>query len=901
MYLCILPDKVTTVVQGGSLLEAGLADGSSTTLPSDAFSELRKQSLLLMREPLSTLRKNVTEKITEKCHVALNDHQLKMCFRPMMKERLNMGIFYDLDLNFCGYMCISAVSFCVKDAARKGNLVESINVKSNAVQTEHICMQICNKCLSCGLCFCEHICHVGQCPRCLNSSKNNTVIAGALRDHLQYLVPHTVEQMDILLRSTMPITCLCGNKTEEKFTTRSSSNKTYNAILLAALNKYSSIISNEVECFAAMSTCRRYYCIRHCTDATQYILAEVIASGGRLSETLDHVSYINQSEISEHILASVNDAIKSFSNNITVTNYDLMRYLNGQLKKYYHEGRWEIPQLANLAEADYLQPITEAGTSGTQNFDFSMDYEMLQALSAETQNLGSPTKTASSLLSTPCVKHTDSGSSNKTASGSYFSPGKVPTSDSEAAHELEETDPALLDKYFIVQGKKLLELFNLSRCGCSNGTEPGDVCLEVHASAAIPIIKYVTKGPKPEVKKWEGQEKLVEDVHKKLYSGTTLACAAAITTGARWTKLNNWASEMNLLLPCSTTFYKNFKRIIPSIETVYDKHEAQTIVRIKNAYENEVQPGWNIAIDGAYDSRGHSADFCKVLAIDLKTGLCVHTEVVHRSETGGKSGRMEKAGFHRILRWFRSKNIPIHSISTDRSYAFKTEIESYNAEYGDQVEKRKDCEAIHDWKDHIKAHLYHSIKHGAQNNSGEVVRHYFNTCIYHVADIHRWPQNTLTGDITHCDHQGLLPEDRENITWGSLAHDKLKEVILQDAFQKDIALASPYGGTSQCESKNSLDRIYGPKEVYLPSSTYSLYAKLSSLHKNALRIAELGGERVEQRVTVVHRKFSERESHIERKTPVEHIWRKEIWIDFLSHYNERTNNEQDMEYEELVT
>ncbi|CAJ0588391.1 unnamed protein product [Cylicocyclus nassatus] len=207
----------------------------------------------------------------------------------------------------------------------------------------------------------------------------------------------------------MPITCfLCGNKTEEKFTTRSSSNKTYNAILLAALNKYSSIISNEVECFAAMSTCRRYYCIRHCTNATQYILAEVIASGGRLSETLDHVSYINQSEISEHILASVNDAIKSFSNNITVTNYDLMRYLNGQLKKYYHEGRWEIPQLANLAEADYLQPITEAGTSGTQNFDFSMDYEMLQALSAKTQNLGSPIKTASSLLSTPCVKHTDS-------------------------------------------------------------------------------------------------------------------------------------------------------------------------------------------------------------------------------------------------------------------------------------------------------------------------------------------------------------------------------------------------------------------------------------------------------------------------------------------------------------
>ncbi|CAJ0589042.1 unnamed protein product [Cylicocyclus nassatus] len=262
---------------------------------------------------------------------------------------------------------------------------------------------------------------------------------------------------------------------------------------------------------------------------------------------------------------------------------------------------------------------------------------MLQALPAETQNLGSPSKTASSLLSTPCVKHTDSESSNKTASGSYFSPGKVPTSDSEAAPELEETDPSLLDKYFNVQEKKLLEL----------------------------------------------------------------------STSA--------------------------------------------------------------AIDGAYDSRGHSADFGKVLAIDLKLDytcilkLCTGQKQVAPEKNpshsgtqinivGGKSGRMGKAGFHRILRWFRSMNVPIHSISTDRSYAFKTEIESYNAEYGDQ-----------------------------------------------------------------------------------------------DAFWKDIALANPYGGTSQCESKNSLDRIYGPKEVYLPSSTYSLYAKLSSLHKNALRIAELDGERVVQR------------------------------------------------------
>ncbi|RCN47238.1 hypothetical protein ANCCAN_06680 [Ancylostoma caninum] len=55
-------------------------------------------------------------------------------------------------------------------------------------------------------------------------------------------------------------------------------------------------------------------------------------------------------------------------------------------------------------------------------------------------------------------------------------------------------------------------------------------------------------------------------------------------------------------------------------------------------------------------------------------------------------------------------------------------------------------------------------------------------------------------------------------------------------------MASPYGGTSHCESKNSLDRLYCSKEIYLPLVTYPLYAKLSTLHMNTLRMAELSGE-----------------------------------------------------------
>lgn len=37
-------------------------------------------------------------------------------------------------------------------------------------------------------------------------------------------------------------------------------------------------------------------------------------------------------------------------------------------------------------------------------------------------------------------------------------------------------------------------------------------------------------------------------------------------------------------------------------------------------------------MDGAYDGNSHT--FYKIVAMDLKTKLCLHTEVVHSSEKG---------------------------------------------------------------------------------------------------------------------------------------------------------------------------------------------------------------------------------------------------------------------------
>ncbi|RCN24966.1 hypothetical protein ANCCAN_29324, partial [Ancylostoma caninum] len=89
-------------------------------------------------------------------------------------------------------------------------------------------------------------------------------------------------------------------------------------------------------------------------------------------------------------------------------------------------------------------------------------------------------------------------------------------------------------------------------------------------------------------------------------------------------------------------------------------------------------------------------------------------------------------------------------------------------------------------------------------------------------------------------------------------------------------IASPRGGTSVCEAKNALDRLYCRKEIFYPLFTYKLYAMLSTMHFNTLRLAELAGERRVERVVEVQRKYFTRTSRVVFKTPVEHVWRHEI-------------------------
>ncbi|RCN33235.1 hypothetical protein ANCCAN_20947 [Ancylostoma caninum] len=195
----------------------------------------------------------------------------------------------------------------------------------------------------------------------------------------------------------------------------------------------------------------------------------------------------------------------------------------------------------------------------------------------------------------------------------------------------------------------------------------------------------------------------------------------------------------------------------------------------------------------------------------------------------------------------------------------------YSALIGKEA-KNKGCIPLSVWYEKLKTHMWTAI----EVCEGERIRHIFNTCLKHVQDVHPWPKDEITGKFTRCGHPPLEGPRPETIMEGTPAFHRLSHLVLNKNLQKDLTKASPRGGTSICESKNALDRLYCRKEIFCPLFTYKLSSMLSTMHFNTHRVAEMAGERRVQRVIDVQRKYFRRTTRMVFKTPVEHLWRDQI-------------------------
>ncbi|RCN27217.1 hypothetical protein ANCCAN_27050 [Ancylostoma caninum] len=281
-----------------------------------------------------------------------------------------------------------------------------------------------------------------------------------------------------------------------------------------------------------------------------------------------------------------------------------------------------------------------------------------------------------------------------------------------------------------------------------------------------------------------------------MFKGNLEACVLLITTGVRFVELNRFAEQMSLF--SSTFFWKIFSIAKPVIEAVYCRHENHIMEVVRSHYEGE--SGLQLAADGAYDSRGYSALIGKVVLSDTLTKLILRTEVLHRSETAGISQRMEIEGLRRLLRWISAEGLTVASLTTDRSRSVGKLLREMEEETG-------------------------------------VIQHYYDG--WHLVKwLGKLLKEGITGPYNCCSHGELVGPRPETLPLDSDAYQTFRNIVLTKSFQRDLAKASPYGGTSICETKHALDRLYCRKEIFYPVSTYHLYAKLATMHGRMLDVHE---------------------------------------------------------------
>ncbi|KAK6035901.1 hypothetical protein COOONC_26594, partial [Cooperia oncophora] len=145
--------------------------------------------------------------------------------------------------------------------------------------------------------------------------------------------------------------------------------------------------------------------------------------------------------------------------------------------------------------------------------------------------------------------------------------------------ELDETDPVLLDRHFLIKGSQLLKLFRFCP-SCGSKISESKRCVRLRAVGTAPVVDYICTTCYPFEKRFEGQERAVPHPKEKSFRGNVQAVVAAITTGTRYVELQRWAEEADIALFSKSFFYKIFR----CIEREYMWHQQTVLSIIREEY-----------------------------------------------------------------------------------------------------------------------------------------------------------------------------------------------------------------------------------------------------------------------------------------------------------------------------
>ncbi|RCN36636.1 hypothetical protein ANCCAN_17477 [Ancylostoma caninum] len=258
---------------------------------------------------------------------------------------------------------------------------------------------------------------------------------------------------------------LCSKYVEERLLRRTTPSSHHTIVLLSSLVLFNAVDLKEAKrCYDACVRIRQRLCDQHYIDAAKLIASEMACLGIRFTTYLDEprgvvVSYTNEKDIPLHLIDSVQENAKKLNAQLVVTPRRVSEFLN------YCLSRYQADAFRPTVSADPQQETASslAETENSNNDTVDMDPVALLCGTSDTPEVIVVGRDHSA-EDTPAVEF--------------------------IAEELDETDPALLEKKFVVKGNRLLSLFRFCpRCGTEINKNRRSIMLTEWGSS--PIVHYI--------------------------------------------------------------------------------------------------------------------------------------------------------------------------------------------------------------------------------------------------------------------------------------------------------------------------------------------------------------------------------------------------------------------------
>ena len=366
------------------------------------------------------------------------------------------------------------------------------------------------------------------------------------------------------------------------------------------------------------------------------------------------------------------------------------------------------------------------------------------------------------------------------------------------------------DRKFLVFKSQVMQLFQrCHRCG-----------LEVKLETSIRGTLLVVNGTCPDghVLQWQSQPMI-----RGMAAGNLLLSAAILLCGLTFTSIANLADVFNLAVFSERYFYRLQKEYLyPVVHTNYIRQQEAVIEYLRG---NQL----HLSGDGRCDSPGYSAKYGTYSLMDSATDLILDYSLIQVSEVGS-SVAMEKEGLRRCLDKLLTQGVTITSIATDRhtgvASLMKKEYSFIDHQYDvwhmaksvtkklTKKAKAKHCGQLYPWIQSISNHLWWAAQ--TCKSDAQLLVEKWKSIVYHISNVHEW-DNDPNALFPKCVHPTLSSEEEWSKKWlrsGSVAHNALRKVVLQDTLLRDMKKLTGFHHTGSLEVFHSLLLKYCPKRQH---------------------------------------------------------------------------------------